>query len=105
MTLFDEEEQYTIFNGRKRRAAAYGNSGSKPVVQPRTWNYSERYGSADGGMRKPTRQEALDRLPSLPKPVRSLTRKTPPNPWLIPLYALDLAEVLVYIDPLDRIEG
>lgn len=99
MTLFDEEEMFTIFNGRKRAGS------TSPVVQPRTWNYSERYGSADGGMRKPTRQEALDRLPTFPKPARSLTRKTPPNPWLIPLYALDLAEVLVYIDPLDRIEG
>ena len=61
-------------------------------------------GSFDGGMRKPTRQEALDRLPSIPKPVRGL-RPKPRNPWLLPLYALDLAEILIYIDPLDRIEG
>ncbi|MCW3978084.1 MAG: hypothetical protein NWE77_09140 [Candidatus Bathyarchaeota archaeon] len=98
MTLFDEEEMFTIFNGRKR-------AGQKSTtIQPRTWNYSERYGSFDGGMRKPTRQEALDRLPSIPKPVRGL-RPKPKNPWLLPLYALDLAEILIYIDPLDRIEG
>ena len=55
-------------------------------------------------MRKPTTEEALARLPYVPRVVRGRGRQFPP-PFSIPFYALDLAEILIEIDPLDRIEG
>ena len=58
--------------------------------------------------RKPTKEEAVDRLNEIPavKLSRSVRRslKLPPI-LLLPLYAPELARVLVEIDPLDRIEG
>lgn len=58
--------------------------------------------------RKPTKQEAIDRLNELPavKLTRSVRRnvKLPPI-FLLPLYSPELARILVEIDPLDRIEG
>ena len=56
-------------------------------------------------MRKPTKQEALERLPYLPRPIRRVGSRRLPPPFGIPFWALDLAEILVEIDPLDRIEG
>jgi hypothetical protein len=55
-------------------------------------------------MRKPTTEEALERLPYVPRIVRGRGRQLPP-PFGIPFWALDLAEILIEIDPLDRIEG
>ena len=58
--------------------------------------------------RKPTKEEAVDKLNEIPavKLTRSVRRavKLPPI-ILLPLYAPELARVLVEIDPLDRIEG
>lgn len=55
--------------------------------------------------RKRTKQEAKDRLPHLPQPLRRQVRKRPvPNPIMIPFYALELADILIEIDPLDRLE-
>lgn len=55
-------------------------------------------------MRKPTKEEALERLPYVPRPIRRPGRRLPP-PIGIPFWALDIAEVLIELDPLDRIEG
>ena len=58
--------------------------------------------------RKPTKQEAVDRLNELPavKLTRSVRRSTRLPPIImLPLYAPELARILVEIDPLDRIEG
>ena len=58
--------------------------------------------------RKPTKEEAVERLNEIPgvKLSRSVRRsiRLPPI-FLLPLYAPELARVLVEIDPLDRIEG
>ena len=58
--------------------------------------------------RKPTKQEAIDRLNEIPavKLARSVRRSVRLPPIiLLPLYAPELARVFVEIDPLDRIEG
>ena len=60
--------------------------------------------------RRPTTEEAQDRLwAGLPRPLRPLVRKQFPkrrklHPVLIPFYAFELAELLIEIDPLDRIQ-
>ena len=57
--------------------------------------------------RRPTKKEARARLLNVPKPLRiarRVSRRVPPNPFLIPFYAIELAEVLIEIDPLDRIQ-
>jgi hypothetical protein len=55
--------------------------------------------------RKRTKAEAKDRLPHLPTSVRRQIRKKPvPSPIMIPFYALELADILIEIDPLDRLE-
>lgn len=57
---------------------------------------------------RPTKEEAKERLDGLwfvqvPTRVLKKTRIVPP--WLVPvLYAPELAEVLIEIDPLDRLE-
>ena len=55
--------------------------------------------------RKRTKAEAKERLPHLPKPLRRQIRKKPvPSPFMIPFYALELADILIELDPLDRLE-
>ena len=103
-TMFDDEDDYTLQQIRKQIVEDFAVF---PVPKGRVT--TERYGPGayyqTSSTRKPTRMEALERLPSVPKPVRRLSRRLPPNPLLIPFYALDLAELLIYVDPLDRIEG
>lgn len=55
-------------------------------------------------LRKRTRREALDRLESIEIPIPPTLRRA--HPLLTPLeIAYALAKVLIYIDPLNRLEG
>lgn len=99
--IFDNDE--VVFGiGYISRYRSHAMSSS--TISPRGFLSVERYGQGRSSMRKPTRQEALDRLPYVPRVIRGRGKQFPP-PFSIPFYALDLAEVLIEIDPLDRIEG
>lgn len=103
-TMFDDEDDYTLMQMRKQLVDDFA-----VAPQPSGRGTPERYGPGayyiPSKLRKPTELEALERLPSVPKPVRRISRRSLPNPFLIPFYAIDLAELLIYVDPLDRIEG
>lgn len=98
-TMFVDEDDYV----------ALAIAVEEPEVMPIQTRFDRgpegRYGYGPTTiMRKPTKEEALERLPYVPRIVRGKGRQLPP-PFSIPFYALDLAEILVEIDPLDRIEG
>ena len=95
-----------------------------PVIRPRVVDYPKHtptggksanlvrwrtdwQGKKSNGPRKPTRQEALDRINQIPAidVPRKLRKGKPLTPFTLPLYAPELAKVFVYLDPLDRIEG
>ena len=98
--ITDEEHLYLFM--------LYG--GGKPVLQSPSRPVFRNNRTAGGRNmwvsepRKRTKAEAKERLPHLPQPVRRLGRRAPPAPYMIPFYALELADILIEIDPLDRLE-
>jgi hypothetical protein len=100
-SMFVDEDDYVAL-----AIAAEAEASEELLIQPfgRGANLVPRYGMPTTVMRKPTKEEALDRLPYVPRLVRRPGRRLPP-PFGIPFWAIDLAEVLVELDPLDRIEG
>jgi len=98
--ITDEENLYLfmLYGGGKPVA----QSPSRPVFRNRTAGGRNMWVSEP---RKRTKAEAKKRLPHLPKPLRRQIRKKPvPHPIMIPFYALELADILIDIDPLDRLE-
>ena len=98
--ITDEENLYLfmLYGGGKPVA----QSPSRPVFRNRTAGGRNMWVNES---RKITKAEAKKKLPHLPKPIRRQIRKKPiPSPFMIPFYALEIADVLIEWDPLDRLE-
>jgi len=109
--IFDEDFVFDMLLLPSRRKSISLITPSTKPASIQGGKIPQRYGRAMVGDRtkdrKPTRQEALDRLDNIPfiETPRRLRNRLPLTPYTIPLYAPELAKVFVYLDPLDRIEG
>lgn len=103
--IFDEDFVFDMLLLPSRRKSISLITPSTKPASIQGGKIPQRYGRAMD--RKPTRQEALDRLDNIPfiETPRKLRNRLPLTPYTIPLYAPELAKVFVYLDPLDRIEG
>lgn len=103
--IFDEDFVFDMLLLPSRRKSISLITPSTKPASIQGGKIPQRYGRAMD--RKPTRQEALDRLDNIPfiETPRRLRNRLPLTPYTIPLYAPELAKVFVYLDPLDRIEG
>lgn len=103
--IFDEDFVFDMLLLPSRRKSISLITPSTKLASIQGGKIPQRYGRAMD--RKPTRQEALDRLDNIPfiETPRRLRNRLPLTPYTIPLYAPELAKVFVYLDPLDRIEG
>lgn len=97
--IFDDDDVIggASYTGRSQYAESKPST-TPMVAEGRNMWVNEEY-------RKRTKAEAKERLPHLPTSVRRQLRKKPiPSPIMIPFYALELADILIEIDPLDRLE-